>query len=320
MFQEFSKKNVLIIGDVMIDRYVKGSVSRISPEAPVPVLEWKETQDRLGGAANVALNVKALGAKPYLLGVVGNDEDGQIFKQLLVAENIENQHLVFAKNRPTTVKTRMMAAGQQLLRLDKEVTTELGEFDAFVLHEKIKYLIENQKVNVVIFQDYNKGVLSKSLIEQVLFLTKKHQIPSCIDPKKDNFTAYKNATLFKPNLKEISAFLGEKIPLTLEGLQAATARFRAVAPCENMMITLSEKGIFVEGEGVSMILPTSPRHIADVCGAGDTVIAVASVALASGIDLATIAKLCNIAGGQVCEEIGVVPIRKEKFLNEFLNI
>jgi D-glycero-beta-D-manno-heptose-7-phosphate kinase len=318
MFQEFSTKNVLIIGDVMIDRYVKGSVSRISPEAPVPVLEWKETQDRLGGAANVALNVKALGAKPYLLGVVGNDEDGQVFKQLLVAENIESQHLVFAKNRPTTVKTRMMAAGQQLLRLDKEVTDELGEFDAFVLYEKIKYLIENQKVSVVIFQDYNKGVLSKTLIEQVLSLTEKHQIPSCIDPKKDNFTAYKNATLFKPNLKEISVFLGEKVAVTLESLQAATARFRAVAPCKNMMITLSEKGIFIDGEGVSMILPTSQRHIADVCGAGDTVIAVASVALASGVDLATVAKLCNIAGGQVCEEIGVVPIKKDKFLNEFL--
>ena len=316
MFEEFAKKNVLIIGDVMIDRYVQGSVSRISPEAPVPVLEWRETQNRLGGAANVALNIKALDAKPLLLGVVGNDEDGQLFKQLLMAENIESQHLVFAKNRPTTVKTRMMAAGQQLLRLDKETTSELGEFDAFVLFEKIKYLIENQTISIVIFQDYNKGVLSKTLINQVLYLCEKYKIPSAIDPKKDNFSAYKNATLFKPNLKEISAFLGEKIMPTLENLRDATARFRAIAPCENVMITLSEKGIFIDNQKESTILPTTPRHIADVCGAGDTVIAVASLALASGMDLKTIAKLCNIAGGQVCEEIGVVPIRKDKFWKE----
>lgn len=317
MFEEFAKKNVLIIGDVMIDRYVQGSVSRISPEAPVPVLEWRETQNRLGGAANVALNIKALDAKPLLLGVVGNDEDGQLFKQLLADENIETQHLIFAKNRPTTVKTRMMSAGQQLLRLDKEITTELGEFDAFILFEKIKYLIENQRISIVIFQDYNKGILSKTLIKDVLFLCEKHSILSTVDPKKDNFTTYKNVTLFKPNLKEISAFLGEKIPITVEGLRAATARFRTVAPCKNMMITLSEKGIFIDnGNDISIILPTSPRHIADVCGAGDTVIAVASLALASSIDLPTIAKLCNIAGGQVCEEIGVVPVRKEKFTKE----
>jgi rfaE bifunctional protein kinase chain/domain len=316
LLQEFSEKKILIIGDVMIDRYVYGSVNRISPEAPVPVLEWKKTENRLGGAANVALNIKALGAIPYLLGIAGDDDDGLIFRQLLAEQGIENQHIVLVGGRPTTVKSRMMAGGQQLLRLDQETTADNDENTEAILLTKMRYLVENQGIDVIVFQDYNKGLLTKTMIKKALSLAQKHKIPTCVDPKKKNFTAYQNVTLFKPNLKEISVFFNKNIIPNLVELKIAASEFRAKAHYENLMITLSEKGIFIENEEENAILPTTPRHIADVCGAGDTVISVAALGIACGFDMKKIAQYCNIAGGQVCEEIGVVPINKAKFWKE----
>ena len=300
----------------MIDRYVYGSVTRISPEAPVPVLEWKKTENRLGGAANVALNIKALDAIPYLLGIAGDDDDGLLFRQLLTNESIENQHIILVGDRPTTVKSRMMAGGQQLLRLDQESTKDNDEHTEGILLNKMRYLIENERIDVIIFQDYNKGLLTKTMIKKALILAQKYKIPTCVDPKKKNFTTFQNVTLFKPNLKEISAFLNKNIATNLDDLKLAAQEFRLKANCQNLMITLSEKGIFIENEENHSILPTTPRPIADVCGAGDTVISVAALGIACGFDIGQIAAFCNIAGGQVCEEIGVVPINKERFWKE----
>ncbi len=316
MIKAFSNKKVLIIGDVMIDRYVYGSVTRISPEAPVPVLEWKKTENRLGGAANVALNIKALDAIPYLLGIAGDDDDGLLFRQLLTNESIENQHIILVDGRPTTVKSRMMAGGQQLLRLDQESTKDNDEHTECILLNKMRYLIETERIDVIIFQDYNKGLLTKTMIKKALILAQKHNIPTCVDPKKKNFTAFQNVTLFKPNLKEISAFLNKSIATNLDDLKLAAQEFRLKSNCKNLMITLSEKGIFIENEENHSILPTTPRPIADVCGAGDTVISVAALGIACGFDIGQIAVFCNVAGGQVCEEIGVVPINKERFWKE----
>jgi D-glycero-beta-D-manno-heptose-7-phosphate kinase len=320
ILQQFVQKKVLIVGDVMIDRYVYGHVSRISPEAPVPVLEWKKTENRLGGAANVALNIKALGATPLLVGVGGDDEDGLLLRALLESEQIENQHIILIGNRPTTVKTRFIAADQQLLRLDQETIEDVDNHSLDILFVKIKTMIQTQSIDVIIFQDYNKGLLAEIFIKKIIKLAISHKIPTTVDPKKKNFTAFQNVTLFKPNLKEISAFLGKNIEGTLVDLQAASAAFRTKCSCQNIMITLSALGIFVENEQKeAFVLPTTPRKIADVCGAGDTVISVASLGIACGLDMKQIAILCNIAGGQVCEEVGVVPIRRDRFLAEILS-
>ncbi len=313
----FQHLKVLIVGDVMIDRYMTGKVSRISPEAPVPVLDWQNTENRLGGAANVALNIKALGAIPYLVGIAGDDEDGLLFRALLATENIENQHIILVGERPTTVKTRVLASGQQLLRLDQETTEDVDINTEDILLIKMKYLIEKVGIDVIIFQDYNKGLLTKSMIEQLSKMAKKHNIPTCVDPKKKNFWAYKGVTLFKPNLKEIREAMQEKLDTDLKDMKKASTFIKKQLNNDMTLITLSEKGLFIEQGDICEIHATKPRNIADVCGAGDSVISVVALALAAKVSMSDIALLANLAGGLVCEEIGVVPIRLEKLEAEF---
>jgi D-glycero-beta-D-manno-heptose-7-phosphate kinase len=314
--KRMEQQRVLIIGDVMIDRYVFGNIHRISPEAPVPILEWRKTENRLGGAANVALNIKSLGAEPLLMSVIGDDEEKNIFLQLLDNENISKDFILIDNERPTTVKTRYWASGQQLLRLDKETTASIPLHIAHSVIEKVVNLLEKKQIDVIIFQDYNKGFLTPLVIQSVIKLAQKWQIPTAVDPKKDNFDAFKNVTLFKPNLKEMSNFIGQNITNDKQNLCSAAQQLYAISPFENIMITLSEKGVFIYNNLINNILPTSPRNIADVCGAGDAVIAVAALALTAGLSIEKIAILANIAGGQVCEEVGVVPVRKEKFWAE----
>ena len=313
----FQNLNVLIVGDVMIDRYMTGKVSRISPEAPVPVLDWQNTENRLGGAANVALNIKALGAVPHLVGIAGDDDDGLLFRALLSSQDIENQHIILVGNRPTTVKTRVLASGQQLLRLDKESTEDNDENTEDILLTKMKYLIKNVGIDVIIFQDYNKGLLTPTMIEKLGKLAQKHNIPTCVDPKKKNFWAYKGVTLFKPNLKEIREAMNETVKTDMEGMKLAAAYIKKHLNNDITLITLSEKGLFIEQNDICEIHPTMPRNIADVCGAGDSVISVVALALAAKMSMSDIALLANLAGGLVCEEIGVVPIRMQKLKQEY---
>jgi rfaE bifunctional protein kinase chain/domain len=316
-FEKIIDNQILIIGDVMIDSYINGKVSRISPEAPVPVVEYQSRINRLGGAANVALNIKALGAKPILVSTVGNDENGQLFKQLLATENIDFQSIITLDSRQTTIKTRVMSGNQQLLRIDQEDTHDITADEEKIIFEKINQLIDNQTIKAIIFQDYNKGLLTQNLIQRIIKLAVTKNIPTAVDPKKKNFFAYKNVTLFKPNFKEITEALQVKPKIQISDLELLTKELNAVMPHRNTMITLSEKGIFTSNGSTSTLLPTTPRNIADVCGAGDTVIAVAALGLSVDLPLDEIARLANIAGGQVCEEVGVVPVRLEKLKNEF---
>lgn len=323
IFEQFSKLNIAIVGDVMIDRYWNGNVSRISPEAPVPVVDWVNTEDRLGGAANVALNIKALGATPYLFAGIGKDADGAELLKLMNKNDLSTKGLMpFAKRR-TTVKTRIMAGSQQLLRLDSESSTDLDEQAGKDFLENFHDFIEYRDIHVILFQDYNKGILTKSVIREVMLEALRRDIPTAVDPKYKNFFEYKRATLFKPNLKEMRTAVPFAVQPTLESLMHAAEYLRGQMSNRYTMITLSELGVFLDfgmgTEGGGMIVPTEARHVADVSGAGDTVISVAALGLGAGLPLQTMAILANLAGGQVCEKLGVVPVEAERLKKDFEN-
>jgi D-glycero-beta-D-manno-heptose-7-phosphate kinase len=330
IFKSFTTKNVLIVGDVMIDRYWYGKVNRISPEAPVPIVEFQQAEDRLGGAANVALNVKALGATPYLFSILGKDTEGGDFQKIMKSNELSTEGLVFSKERKTTLKTRIMANTQQMLRVDSEITHDISPAECHLFIKKINSFLDKTPIDVIIFQDYNKGVLSALCIELVMQEAKKRRIPTIIDPKKKNFLAYKGATLFKPNLKEIREAVPFEVKPTLESLQKAAEYLAAQMGQMYTMITLSEKGIYVVenknnaqntvqrtpfGEG-GKIYPTKARNIADVSGAGDTVVSIAALSLACALSLEVMAVLSNLGGGQVCETAGVVPVNLNQLKEE----
>lgn len=301
----------------MIDRYLTGKVERISPEAPVPVVRMEDREDRLGGAANVALNIKALGATPFLCSVIGKDDNARIFKDLLPQEGIDASHIITSDLRCTTVKTRVIAANQHLLRVDQEDKFDLKDVEKEALLNSITAILDEQKIQVILFQDYNKGVLSLEVIRQLLLEAVTREIPTVVDPKQKNFLEYRRATLFKPNLKEIREALPFTVNNTLDSLSKASDYLQAKMRNIHTMVTLSEKGIFVQNDAERAIIPTQARNIADVCGAGDTVISIAALCIALQLELTDIAILANLAGGQVCEKVGVVPIDKAQLLREY---
>jgi len=316
-FEAFHRLRVLVIGDVMIDRYLSGAVDRISPEAPVPVVHLHNRDSRLGGAANVALNLSALGAKPYLCTVVGDDEHGEQIAHLLPEAGLSNRGLVRSGERTTTVKTRVLAASQQLLRVDQEDTHDLSEQEAGHFLATVRGILEQRNIHAILFQDYNKGVLSETVIREVILEAVKRDIPTVVDPKYRNFWAYKRATLFKPNLKEIRAQVPMQVEPTLESLLEANAYIHRKLDNPITLITLSDKGLFISDHREHHLLPTEARAIADVCGAGDTVVSVAALGLAQQLPIREIAALANLAGGQVCERVGVVPVDRAQLMQEF---
>ncbi|MFT4762570.1 MAG: rfaE bifunctional protein kinase chain/domain [Paraglaciecola sp.] len=310
IFKKFNDLRVLVIGDVMIDRYLTGKVERISPEAPVPIVNLLDAENRLGGAANVALNLKALGATPILCSVIGKDEEGAIFLRILQENELVADGIFQSEERRTTVKSRVIAGNQHLLRMDSEDSHDLSAKEAAKLWDGLQDLFKSQKIDVLLLQDYNKGVLTKSVIHIAMVMATQHNIPTIVDPKFSNFWSYQNVTLFKPNLKEVEAALQRKVMPDLENLKQASLEMRQKLKNKYSLITLSEKGVFVDDGEEAVIIPTHPRSIADVCGAGDTVVSVAALGLALGIDIQLIAKMANLAGGQVCEKIGVVTVDK----------
>jgi rfaE bifunctional protein kinase chain/domain len=316
LFEKFNDLNVLIVGDVMIDRYLSGQVDRISPEAPVPIVLQESRDNRLGGAANVALNISALGATPYMCSVIGKDENASIFLDLLPGNELPSTGIVQSESRMTTVKTRVMAGSQQLLRVDQEDTFDLNPQEEKTLLGLIKNILGEKDIHVIVFQDYNKGVLTKSLIESVIKLASAHNIPTAVDPKFKNFWTYKGVTMFKPNLREIRNQCSFAVETNLESLNRTATFINEKLGNKISLITLSEQGLFVSNGKESHIVPTRVRVIADVCGAGDSVISVVSLGLALNLELETIANLANLAGGQVCEHNGVVPIDKNQLLEE----
>lgn len=309
ILQQLENHEILILGDVMIDRYLTGSVNRISPEAPVPVVLHQTTEDRLGGAANVALNILALGSTPILCSVIGKDEAGiQLKNNILPENNITSEGLVFSDTRRTTVKTRILGNNQQMLRIDSEDTYNLNAAEQENLWTKIRELLTTRPIRAIILQDYNKGVLVPGLIETVLKEARKAGILTAVDPKKVNFFAYQGVDLFKPNLKEIRDSAPFSVQPTLESLREAAQFLNEQLKNRLTMITLSEKGLFLDDTKEARVYPTVARNVADVSGAGDTVISIATLAMVAGLPLETIATLSNLAGGQVCEFPGVVPV------------
>ena len=317
--ERFNGLKALVVGDVMIDAYTKGVVERMSPEAPVPIVNLKERFERLGGAANVALNLKALGAEPMVCSIIGDDEAGKRLIQLMKDQGLEVSGLVSSNRRKTTVKHRVLDGFRQLLRIDEEDTFDLAEVEQSILTLLVKRTLEEQSVDVVVLQDYNKGVLTETLIKDLITLCQERSIPVVVDPKKKNFFAYQGTTLFKPNAKELREGLGVKVE-TLEELQAAMLQLKERIGCKYLMVTLSDKGVMIMDDGGFHHLPAHPREIVDVSGAGDTVLSVAALSVALGLDAVDVAQLSNIAGGLVCEEIGVVPIDKKRFAEEVKRI
>ncbi len=316
IFNSFKDLNILVVGDLMIDAYMIGKVERISPEAPVPVVSIKKRENRLGGAANVGLNLKALGVNTSIIGVVGDDVNADLMVSLLEKSGIESDAIVKDASRPTTIKTRIVSNNQQMIRVDEEVCFGIDKDIQHQIILAVKSKIDDG-LHAIIFEDYNKGLLQAELIESIVNYAKEKGVFTCVDPKKDNFLAYKNVTLFKPNLKE----LREGLNIQVEGndinsLSIASKILAAKLQNDITLITLSEHGVYINNNCTHHHEKAHIRDISDVSGAGDTVISVATACLATGMSIDMVAGISNLAGGLVCEIPGVVPINKDTLLKE----
>lgn len=317
LLNKFHGKRILVIGDVMIDAYLLGKVHRVSPEAPVPIVSLTRQEQRLGGAANVALNLQSLGAEPILCSVIGNDADGFLLKKLVRDLNMSDVGLVESNSRVTTVKTRVIGNNQHLLRIDAEDVHALTAGEEQLLLNQLEKLIAEVQIDAIILEDYNKGVLTPRVIEGVISKAKAAGIPTTVDPKKDNFLAYTGVTLFKPNLKELKEGVGMHFDFEdKNAFHQAISTLEQELNNEITFVTLSEYGVFIKNEVEQHLIPAHIRNIADVSGAGDTVISVATLCLAAGCSLKTIASLANLAGGLVCEKSGVVSIEPQQLIDE----
>ena len=317
LFEKFKGKRILVIGDVMLDSYILGTVTRISPEAPVPIISLEKKDNRIGGAGNVALNLKHLGASPIIASVIGNDSEGTILKELFVKRGISTEGLMTSSERKTTVKTRVISSKQQLLRIDSEDTHPLTLNNETALLAKIELLLKND-VDAVILEDYDKGVLNQHNIQKIITLANQLNIPVTADPKKENFHYYSGLALFKPNLKELKEGLNLDFNFEQEKerFELAVDTLRKNIPHTISLVTLSEHGVFIRNENNKAYIPAHKREITDVSGAGDTVIAVATLCLLANASLKELAMISNIAGGMVCEKPGVVSITFEALKNE----
>lgn len=321
LFSDMSTLHVVVVGDVMLDNYWWGQVDRISPEAPVPVVSLQRKETRVGGAANVALNCRALGAKVTLASVIGEDASGEVLLQLCADAGIDTQLLMSSKSRTTTNKTRVLSRNQQMIRLDEEQTEELSTADEHPFIDKTLRMLQREKPQVLIFEDYNKGVLKENVIDRIVKHCKELGIVTLVDPKKHHFLAYKDVTIFKPNLKEVREGLSLALTtVNASELMKAHQLLREQLQHEATFITLSEKGVFVAGEQTCYHEAAHLRDIADVSGAGDTVIATAALVYTLSRDLSLMASVANIAGGLVCEEVGVMPIDKNRLEQECLRL
>jgi rfaE bifunctional protein kinase chain/domain len=321
LFEAFNGKRVLVVGDVMTDAYINGLVTRMSPEAPVPVVDLQTQEQRIGGAGNVALNLIALGAKTVLASVIGQDAPGQELQQMLRNAGIQTDALIVSAERKTTIKTRVLSNGKQMLRIDTEDQHDLSATETQALQQAILQLFD-QGIDGLLLEDYNKGVLTTELIEWLISEANARQIPIAVDPKKKNFFAYKGCTLFKPNLKELK----EGLQIEFNYQKDPSALHHAIEQLQNQLksrytfVTLSEHGVQLYDGQAHHHQPAHIRNIADVSGAGDTVIATTCLCLVCGASPSLIAALANLAGGLVCESPGVVSINKEKLLQEALQL
>lgn len=316
-YQEFLRKikplTALVIGDVMLDRYLYGNVSRLSPEAPVPILDFTHNEEKLGGAGNVALNFKKMGIEVDLMSYVGNDVEGESFLSLLKKQGMSSQYIFNEENRITTLKTRVLSGQQHLLRVDREKVKPLTSGEIEELCHKIEEAYTSKKYNIVILQDYNKGIFSEESIEAILSILLKKDSLICVDPKVENFWSYRNVDIIKPNLKELSTILGRNIAVKKKELSLAADYVESKLNNKISVFTLAENGIFLQDNVENLLQATQAKDIVDVCGAGDAVIVILSLAEAIGMPMDFTGELCNIAGSIVCDHIGVVPVSLEQF-------
>lgn len=307
--QDFQKNSfqdlqVLVIGDAMIDRYYYGRIERMSPEAEVPIVDIDKIENRLGGAANVALNISSLGAKAHLMTIVGNDEEALLFKQLLNEAGICN-NLVEA-NRRTTIKTRIYENNKYVLRYDIEDTYDLEEEAINKLLANIKLAMEKVPLGAIVLQDYNKGVLTERTIEAIISYAKDNNIPVAVDPKEKYFFEYQQVDLFKPNLKEVNKALNADVKGDDEiGLKKLCGKLKDSIAAKSILLTLAQHGAVALDEVGFYKVEAHEREVVDVSGAGDTVIAMASLLLALEFSTNKIMFYSNLAGGLVIEERGV---------------
>ena len=317
LFHQFTQLKVAVIGDVMLDTYWWGRVDRISPEAPVPVVAVSKKEQRIGGAGNVALNIASLGASVSMISVLGKDDDGAQLTKLLQENNINTLYLVQSEHRITTNKIRIISRNQHMMRLDAEISDDMVPGDEHGLLHAFETYIAVENPDIVILEDYNKGVLTENVIKKIIGLCKEYDILTAVDPKRKNFFAYEGVDIFKPNLKEVKEGLNILLDeINSNVLTEMHLLLQAKLKHAISLITLSEKGIFYQQENNAAIIPTHIRSIADVSGAGDTVIAVASLVFAATGNARLVAEMANIAGGMVCEEVGTVAIDKDRLLEE----
>ncbi|MFT3827381.1 MAG: bifunctional ADP-heptose synthase [Chitinophagaceae bacterium] len=317
VFGQFPSIKAGVIGDVMLDTYWWGHVERISPEAPVPIVALDKKEHRIGGAGNVALNLASLGAQVAVISAMGKDDDGALLKDLFDQQGICTDWLLQMSSRITTNKSRIISRNQQMMRLDAETTRELTAEEEKVLLERTEQYIIAEQPQVIIFEDYNKGVLTENVISSVIALCKKYNVLTAVDPKRKHFFSYKTVDIFKPNLKEVKEGLNLLIDeVNLSTLQNIHAQLQLQLQHHISFITLSEKGVFYQQDQNASIIPSHLRNIADVSGAGDTVIAVAALVYAATKNIDLMAQVANIAGGLVCEIVGTAAIDKVQLLKE----
>ncbi|PKL89139.1 MAG: D-glycero-beta-D-manno-heptose-7-phosphate kinase [Ignavibacteriae bacterium HGW-Ignavibacteriae-2] len=313
---KFENKKIAVIGDMMLDGYYWGDVKRISPEAPVPVVEIEKEFFRFGGAANVILNIKSLGGIPYPIGIIGDDQEGTIFKRLLDEYDIDSSGLIVSTERPTTVKIRVIANKQHIVRIDKEVKDNINADLELQVIEKFNSILS--ELDAVILEDYNKGVLTEYVITESIKSANKENKIIAVDPKFINFFSYENVTVFKPNKKESEDAFNMRI-VTDDDVKKVGSKLIQKLNAKHILITLGDQGLALfDSENKLLRIPTKARKVADVSGAGDTVIATLTMALASGINISDAAYLANFAGGLVCEEMGIVPINPDNLIAELL--
>ncbi len=316
VFDAFSHLKVLVIGDSMVDTYLTGKVERMSPEAAVPILNVQQESHRLGGAANVALNLQSLGANVTLATVIGNDRVGKMFCELMSQEGLDPAHTIAIPDRPTTQKKRVMSGASHLLRMDYEDDSLISpEHSRSFLAQAVEM---SSTIDLLVIEDYDKGLLNKQLIDDLLTAARQADIPVCVDPKFRNFDHYQSVDFLKPNLIEFQKALGifDSVPSGEYGKLLRDLRARLHV--RDIMLTLGSQGIHYQSNRVNQLFPVKKRQVADVSGAGDTVMAIASLAFTLGLEPEFIAELSNLGGGIVCESPGVVPISKPRLMEEAL--
>lgn len=306
IINQAKNQKILVFGDLMVDEYLSGNVTRISPEAPVPIINISSAQLRFGGAANVAYNLMGLGQKPLLVGTVGDDRMGHLFLNMMEENGLPSNGIVTLPQRPTTVKTRIIGNNQHIARVDQETVEPIS----LEIQERLFEIFVSQieSISAVIIQDYNKGMVVPQLVSHVIDLVNRNGKIITVDPKFENFFTFKNVTLFKPNIKETEEVLAIRIKDEREVVTAGK-KLISLLNCQAILITRGAQGMaLIEKSGESIFVETKARKVADVSGAGDTVIATLTYALTGGASLKEAVTIANFAAGLVCEEVGVVPV------------